>query len=143
MEAIERKPAQMIAFSHIDYWEATDTYSEAQYLQSIPLCSGREFVLQSHFFFTGAWSFLYQRSLFTAQGFRFKEGQLHEDDYLNFSLFGKVTEIYKLQQALIAACNDTGYFSDFFRELRHISEFVKIANSMIFYPMIDVELGVF
>lgn len=100
MEAIERQPAQMIAFSHIDYWEATDTYSEAQYLQSIPLCSGREFILQSHFFFTGAWSFLYQRSLFTAQGFRFKEGQLHEDDYLNFSLFGKVTEIYKLPQAL-------------------------------------------
>lgn len=100
LEAIERQPAQMIAFSHIDYWEATATFSEAQYLQSIPLCTGREFIQQSHFFFTGAWSFLYQRSLLMAHGYRFKEGQLHEDDYLNFSLFGKVTEIYKLPQAL-------------------------------------------
>ena len=91
---------EVLGFSFINYFEATNTFSEAEYSQKIALTNGNEYILQSDFFFPSACTHLYSRLFLEKNQLKFKVNQLHEDDYLNFGCFGKIKKIAKIEDGL-------------------------------------------
>lgn len=100
VEAIQLNNCEVIGFSFFDYFEDTHQYSEVRYSQQINKTTGRDFINQCTFFYTGAWSYIYKKSFLDATSITFKLGQLHEDDYFNLSCFGRIKEIVKIPNGL-------------------------------------------
>ena len=64
------------------------------------------------------------------------EAEGHEEDIREFfaQVFGLIALFFGLFP--VAACNDSSYFSDFLRELRHIGQLIEVPNAKILNPLI-------
>lgn len=91
---------EVLGFSYINYYEDTNKFSEDEYAQDIPSTNGNGYILFSKFFFPSACTHLYSRMFLEKNQLQFKVNQLHEDDYFNFSCFGKIKKIAKIKEGL-------------------------------------------
>ncbi|MEC4004430.1 glycosyltransferase family 2 protein [Flavobacterium sp. SUN052] len=91
---------EVLGFSHINYFEDKDKFSEVVNSQEIQTTTGDNYIKESKFFFPSAWSHVYSKVFLNNYELSFKINQLHEDDYFNISCFGKIKTIAKINNGL-------------------------------------------
>lgn len=90
----------VIAFSHVRYNEDENSYTNVFYQKEQLFLNGNDFINSTPFFFTSACTNIYSVSFLKKHDFKFKVGQLYEDDYFNLSIFNTLTSVIMLPDAL-------------------------------------------
>ena len=90
----------VIAFSHVRYNEDENNYTNVFYQKKQLFLNGNDFINSTPFFFTSACTNIYSLSFLKKHDFKFKVGQLYEDDYFNLSIFAYVNSVVMLADAL-------------------------------------------
>lgn len=90
----------VIAFSYVRYNEDENSYTNVFYQKEQLFLNGNDFINSTPFFFTSACTNIYSVSFLKKHDFKFKVGQIYEDDYFNLSIFATVNSIVMLPDVL-------------------------------------------
>lgn len=91
---------EILSFSHINYFEEENKFSEIYNQQIIDTTDGNSFINKIDFFFPSACTLVYKKQFIVDNSLKFKLGIFHEDDYFNLSCFGKVKKVMKIKNGL-------------------------------------------